>query len=141
MKEAELQAQSIIATAGTEISRIDEEKKRWEDTHHFNDNEIKLDIGGQRFTTTLTTLTRFPDTMIGAMFSGSHKLKKYEAGAYFIDRDGIRFRHILNFLRDPESFQINLKGNNELKAEIMLYGLVDRFTQRLSNVKMVKTKS
>jgi hypothetical protein len=37
------------------------------------------------------------------MFSGRHELKKNEAGAHFIDRDGTHFNQILNFLRAPES--------------------------------------
>ena len=40
--------------------------------------------------------------MLAAMFSGRHELKKEPDGSYFIDRDGIHFRHILNFLRDGQ---------------------------------------
>jgi hypothetical protein len=68
----------------------------------------------------LTTLTRFPDTMLGAMFSGRHDLKKNNTGAFFIYRDFMHFRHILNLLRSPEG---NLK--EELKGEAEFYGLGD----------------
>jgi hypothetical protein len=65
--------------------------------------------------------------MIGAMFSGRHALQKNDVGAYFIDRDGMHFRHILNFLRAPENFVMNLEANleKELKCEADFYGLGD----------------
>jgi hypothetical protein len=113
---------------------LEEDRKNWEEekrniarTYHFENSEIKLDIGGQCFTTTLTTLARFPDTMIGAMFSGRHDLKKNDAGAYFIDRDGTHFRHILNFLRSPENHILKMESNlkEELQREAEFYGVGD----------------
>lgn len=107
------------------------EKNKIATTYHFENNEIMLDIGGHSFTTTLTTLQRFPETMIGAMFSGRHNLKKNEAGSYFIDRDGTHFRHILNFLRSPERFllhfQLSSESNffKELEFEAEFYGLAE----------------
>jgi hypothetical protein len=41
-------------------------------TYDFENSKIKLDVGGQHFTTTKTTITRFPASIIGAMFSGRH---------------------------------------------------------------------
>jgi hypothetical protein len=116
-------------------AQMDKDKEDWENekksiarTHHFENNDIKLDIGGLCFSTSLTTLTRFPDTMIGAMFSGRHYLKKNDAGAFFIDRDGTHFRHILNFLRSPENYMLTLESNlkEELEGEAEFYGLKDR---------------
>jgi hypothetical protein len=113
---------------------MEQDKRDWEEekesiarTYHFADSEIDLNIGGQNFTTTLTTLTRFPDTMIGAMFSGRHDLKKNRSGAFFIDRDGMHFRQILNFLRSPETYKLNMEANlkEELKDEANFYGLGD----------------
>ena len=60
---------------------------------------IKLNVGGQYFTTSLETLTKDPGSMLHAMFSGRFDTKPAEDGSYFIDRDGTHFRHILNFLR------------------------------------------
>eukprot|EP00736_Rhodelphis_marinus_P009385 Rmarinus@m.23936 len=61
---------------------------------------IKLDVGGCRFSTSLATLTRFPDSMLACMFSGRHPLQREDDGSFFIDRDGTQFRFILNYLRD-----------------------------------------
>ena len=53
--------------------------------------KIKLDVGGQTFSTSLSTLNSFPDSMLGAWFSGRHPLEPGDDGAYFIDRDGTNF--------------------------------------------------
>ncbi|XP_062993934.1 BTB/POZ domain-containing protein KCTD11 [Elgaria multicarinata webbii] len=60
---------------------------------------ITLNVGGKLYSTTLETLTRFPDSMLGAMFRGPQPALTDSSGNYFIDRDGKAFRHILNFLR------------------------------------------
>lgn len=62
--------------------------------------QIKLDVGGYKFSTTLTTLTADPDCMLAAMFSGRFIVEKNEEGCVFIDRDGQYFHHILNWLRN-----------------------------------------
>lgn len=125
VEKAEGDAKLLMTKAEKEKREWESEKNNIAKTYHFDNNEIKLDIGGLSFTTTLTTLTRFPTTMLGAMFSGRHPLKKNDAGAYFVDRDGLHFRHILNFLRNPESWKLNLEANlkEELKCEAEFYGL------------------
>ena len=60
---------------------------------------MKLNIGGHYFTTTRQTLTKDPNSMLAAMFSGKFDMKPAEDGAFFIDRDGTHFRFILNYLR------------------------------------------
>lgn len=64
---------------------------------------VTLNVGGTLYSTTLETLTRFPDSMLGAMFRAGTpippNLSPQGGGHYFIDRDGKAFRHILNFLR------------------------------------------
>ena len=127
------EAEKIVQSAHNEVEAMkvelanwEEEKKRIASTHNV-EATIKLDIGGQLFTTTLTTLTRFPEAMLGAMFSGRHALTKNEAGAHFIDRDGRHFHEILNFLRSPETFDNEFQGRQltELKNESEYYGLKD----------------
>lgn len=61
-------------------------------------NVMWLNVGGQRFCTTLGTL-RAEESMLSTMFSGRFELKTDSSGAVFIDRDGTYFRHVLNYLR------------------------------------------
>ncbi|KPP75306.1 BTB/POZ domain-containing protein KCTD7-like [Scleropages formosus] len=63
---------------------------------------IPLNVGGTYFTTRLSTLRRFEDTMLAAMFSGRHHIPRDAEGRFFIDRDGAYFGDILNFLREGE---------------------------------------
>ena len=79
---------------------FDEELKHMESLHQVQETKIKLDVGGQVYTTSIQTLRRDPNSMLAAMFSGRYELKKEPDGSYFIDRDGTFFRYILNFLRD-----------------------------------------
>jgi len=69
--------------------------------------KVKLDVGGVRYTTTRTTLCRVAGSYLALMFSGAFELETDASdGTVFIDRDGILFRHILNFLRDPVNFSL-----------------------------------
>jgi len=114
------------------VKSLNDDKEQWEKekstiaSSHTFDARIKIDVGGAHFTTTSATLTRFPDTMLGAMFSGRHKLVIDESGHYFIDRDGTHFRHVLNYLRNPKEFDqttIDAVHKKELKKEAEYYGL------------------
>jgi hypothetical protein len=126
-----------------EVAQWEEEKARIATTHTF-DQKIKLDIGGHAFSTTLATLTRFPDTMLGAMFSGRHALVKDENGAYFIDRNGRHFEPILDFLRAPEAYK-QAPGNKGVKSEVEIeadyYGLKDLMFLGPSPAPLVKAAS
>lgn len=55
---------------------------------------IPLNIGGAHFTTRLSTLRRYEDTMLAAMFSGRHYIPTDSEGRYFIDRDGTHFGYV-----------------------------------------------
>uniref|UniRef100_A0A8C8YU91 BTB/POZ domain-containing protein KCTD7 n=1 Tax=Prolemur simus TaxID=1328070 RepID=A0A8C8YU91_PROSS len=63
---------------------------------------VPLNIGGAHFTTRLSTLRRYEDTMLAAMFSGRHYIPTDSEGRYFIDRDGTHFGDVLNFLRSGD---------------------------------------
>ncbi|XP_067678331.1 BTB/POZ domain-containing protein KCTD7-like isoform X2 [Haliotis asinina] len=60
---------------------------------------IDLNVGGRHLTTSLSTLRKYPDSMLAAMFSGRYPVTKDTDGRFFIDVDGDAFLHILNFLR------------------------------------------
>ena len=85
---------------------------------------VRLNVGGKRFTTSLQTLTRDPNSMLAAMFSGRHKVETTDDGSFFIDRDGTYFLFILNYLRDGELvLPESPKFLKELEAEARFYQL------------------
>ena len=85
-----------------EKQRFAQEKAAAEAGNDALDERITLDVGGQIFATTLSTLRSDPDSMLGAMFSGRHALQRTPEGHVFIDRDPTHFRMVINFLRDGE---------------------------------------
>jgi len=70
----------------------------------FNQDEIiKLDVGGKKFYTYRSTLTRYPKrSMLSVMFDKDSPFKeplKTEEGCFFLDDNPKYFDHILEFLR------------------------------------------
>lgn len=111
------------------ILKLNEQKlkhsiEQMEKIHKFQDCQIKLDIGGTYFSTSVTTLTKDPDSMLGTMFSGRFPIKKNEEGRVFIDRDASLFSIVLEYLRDGE-FDIpeDSKIVSKLLREVKYYGL------------------
>mmetsp|Transcript_33520 Transcript_33520/g.48616 ORF Transcript_33520/g.48616 Transcript_33520/m.48616 type:complete len:347 (+) Transcript_33520:28-1068(+) len=95
---------------------ISEDVKNMEGKMVFK-SPVILNIGGVLYTTSVNTLTNVKGSMLESMFSGRHKLTADERdGSFFIDRDGVPFRYILNYLRDPTHFVP--PADNELKKEI-----------------------
>lgn len=64
---------------------------------------IKLNVGGQLFQTSRTTLlNREPDSVLATMFNPDSKIQPScidSSGAYLIDRDPKYFGPLLNYLR------------------------------------------
>ena len=103
------------------------EKLKTEEINQAAEKIIKLNVGGQYFTTSKTTLLADKNSMLGAMFSGYHKLTKSGDDSYFIDADGTYFHIILNFLRGRISDVSDLPKDEEtlgkLRAEADFYHL------------------
>ncbi len=79
---------------------------------------IDLNVGGIHYLTSISTLTSFPESYFGVMFSGGHDLKAMQCkdGSYFIDRDGTHFRCILNYLRNGEEV---VESFSRLSADVV----------------------
>jgi len=75
-------------------------------------NVIDLNVGGFHYTTSLSTLRKYEDSILAVMFSGRYNLVRDKTGHIFIDRDGLAFGHILNYIRcdqiSPESIVLNV---------------------------------
>ncbi|XP_072180560.1 BTB/POZ domain-containing protein kctd15-like [Diadema setosum] len=74
------------------------------------DDFLNINVGGTMYTASRATLCRYPDSMLGSMFSDRLPSTRDEKGNYLIDGDGPLFRHVLNFLRRsvlvlPEDFK------------------------------------
>lgn len=100
------------------------------------DQVVDLNVGGVFYTTAVSTLVQAQPSLLADRFSGRlDPLPKDSKGRYFIDRDGVLFRYVLDFLRDgrlslPESF----REKERLRLEAAYYRL-DGLTERLREQK------
>ena len=62
-------------------------------------NIIKLNVGGHKYETTLSTIEKYPETMLARYFQSGLNLIKDELNYYFFDFDGKWFNNILTFYR------------------------------------------
>lgn len=90
---------------------------------------VELNVGGVLYTTSLSTLTKNSDSLLGQIFTGKETIGKDSKGRYFVDRDGVLFRYILDFLRNqklvlPENFH----ERERLKNEAEYFNMSDMIT-------------
>ncbi|KAJ3038842.1 BTB/POZ domain-containing protein kctd8 [Rhizophlyctis rosea] len=64
-------------------------------------HQVKLNIGGKRFTISRKTLLRQKDTLLHTLLT-SHNPSSTTSDRIFIDRDGTYYDYIFNFLRDGD---------------------------------------
>ncbi|KAL9954735.1 hypothetical protein ACROYT_G042308 [Oculina patagonica] len=110
-----------------EQEAIDSMSKKLEHVHFSS--TVNLNVGGHLFKTSVQTLTKDPNSMLAAMFSGRFEMKPCEDGSFFIDRDGTHFRFILNYLRTgkltlPEGASF-LKELEEEAEFYQIQGIID----------------
>ncbi|XP_063301028.1 BTB/POZ domain-containing protein KCTD14 isoform X1 [Pelobates fuscus] len=79
---------------------------------------IQLNIGGEIYTTTLSTLKKCPGSKLYDMFNGQPKLRTDSEGRFFIDREGKNFIYILEYLR---SSQVPTQCIQEVYKEALFY--------------------
>jgi len=91
---------------------------------------VLLDIGGHHYSTSMATLKSVPGSYFDRVFSaGSYKDLLNRDGRYFLDRDGILFRYVLNCLREPNDFSLTIKNKQDLedlRVEAQFYGIEDK---------------
>lgn len=87
---------------------------------------VELNVGGVFYSTFLSTLTKEKESLLGQMFNGTAKTKivKDSKGKYFIDRDGVLFRYVLDYLRNQKlTLPENFHEKERLKQEADYYQL------------------
>ncbi|CAF4683036.1 unnamed protein product [Rotaria sp. Silwood2] len=118
------QATEINTVLENKLVNATNEEKEWKDikvklaTTSIK-GRVKLDVGGEKFSTSVDTLTSEKNTFFTALFSKQWQLDKDpDDGSIFIDRNGKIFTYILEYLRT------NAVPPNAMKDEIFLNSLV-----------------
>lgn len=131
-KEADIAGRLSMFKRGLEDfqkqkKKFAEEIEKMKAQNRISESRVTLNIGGILYTTSVETLTREDGSLLATMFGGQHAMKREPDGTYFIDRDGVNFRYILNYLRDGadsvEALPKEGKLIKELKIEAKYYGL------------------
>ena len=69
----------------------------------MTDSIISINVGGQIFMTQISTLTKYPESLLGVMFNhedqGMAPMPKTKEGHYFLDVNPLYFGEILDYLR------------------------------------------
>lgn len=94
---------------------------------------VRLNVGGQVFTTTESTLLRYPNSLFARLLDRSAAIPtiKDESGAIFIDRDPAAFAVILSWLRS-DSGRVELRGvSSEALCEEARFYLLDALLHQL----------
>lgn len=82
---------------------------------------VELNVGGEVFTTTVSTLKKYPRSKLAEMFaSGQSKTRTDSEGRFFIDRPGTYFKYILEYLR---SNQVPMQYIQEVYKEALFYDI------------------
>ena len=88
------------------------------------DKWIKLNVGGQQFVTSKSTLEKEPESMICRMVCGEIPSLKDENGAILIDRSPKYFDTILNYLRMGDILLDHDLNIEALIQEANFYGIM-----------------
>mmetsp|Transcript_32027 Transcript_32027/g.88488 ORF Transcript_32027/g.88488 Transcript_32027/m.88488 type:complete len:731 (+) Transcript_32027:106-2298(+) len=102
MARAHLQTQA--ANLGQRSAELDRRKAELAERHGTKtargSDRLKLNVGGANVVATRSTLTLYPESLLGALFSGrwDSRLPRDKQGRIFLDIDPTCFKKILDFL-------------------------------------------
>jgi hypothetical protein len=83
---------------------------------------VNLDVGGVHYSVARSTIMKYEDTMLAKLVSEKWSPKSSEA-PIFVDRDGERFKYILDFFRDGEIFVPNTVPIDSVRKDAVFFGL------------------
>uniref|UniRef100_A0A2K5CY61 Potassium channel regulatory protein n=1 Tax=Aotus nancymaae TaxID=37293 RepID=A0A2K5CY61_AOTNA len=85
---------------------------------------VTLNVVGKIFTTRFSTIKQFPSSWLACMLDGRHQEFKMVGGQIFVDRDGVLFSFILDFLRTHQLLlPTNFSDYLRLQREALFYEL------------------
>ncbi|CAF4037538.1 unnamed protein product [Rotaria sp. Silwood1] len=117
------QATEMTTILENKFVNASNEQKEWEDikaklSTTSIEGMVTLNVRGEKYTTTVDTLTREKNTFFTALFSQQCQIKgDPNDGSIFIDRNGKIFYYILEY------FRTNMVPNNVMKDETLLNSL------------------
>lgn len=129
---------TAAAILESKLVNASNEEKEWKDIKvklaaTSVSGKVILDVGGEKYTTSVETLTREKETFFTALFSKQWQLERDpDDKSIFIDRDGKLFYHILAYLRTgkvPNDIMSNESLRQQLIVEAEYFRLHDLIHQ------------
>ncbi|XP_065178158.1 uncharacterized protein LOC135808853 [Sycon ciliatum] len=87
------------------------------------DQSVLLEVGGRLFPVLASTFMRYPDSLIGRMFSGQATMELNERGAFAFDRDSNLFECLLAFCRTGSFYPPPFYSIAAIQEEAKFFGL------------------
>ncbi|GBB88903.1 hypothetical protein RclHR1_15500002 [Rhizophagus clarus] len=93
-----------------------------EDKKNLIEDRIILNVGGIKYETFRSTLTAYPDTLLGTMFSERNKemMHPTNGNEYFFDRDGYLFRYVLQYYRTGKVHWSEFLSSNQIENNLFV---------------------
>jgi len=135
--------QKFLEFKNTEKQKLEKEKDQFKEnlkiieSVNIKDSDIlDLDVGGtQKITTLRSTLLKYPNSALAAMFSGKYEIAKHNE-RHFIDRDGSSFVYVINFLRNSKMPNFKDKAEEASFYEVLEFWQIpykDEATNKIQN--------
>lgn len=99
ISKAKMELETKLKAVSDAEEKLGKEKEEMAKRFPLKQEVVTLNIGGKKFSTYKSTLTKYPGSLLEAMFSGRHVLAQDEKGRVFVDRSPQMFEKILDFLR------------------------------------------
>jgi hypothetical protein len=93
---------------------------------------VNLNVGGIQYSVARSTIMKYEETMLAKLVSEKWNPQSSEA-PIFIDRDGERFKFILDFYRDGEIIVPNTFAIDAVKNDALYFGLPENANIKESN--------
>ncbi|CAG8542463.1 9936_t:CDS:2 [Rhizophagus irregularis] len=120
-----------------------------ENLKRSSERTIILNVGGIKYETYASTLTEYPDTLLGTIFQDKNRamLHPQTGNIYFFDRNGYAFRYIMEFYRtgklllsERDKDKVTFVTLDEIEKEIEYFRIpvteakVDQFINALEEL-------
>ena len=118
-------ATEMNAVLENQLANASNEEKEWKDIQvklatTVVDGKVILNVGGDKYSTSVETLTREKDTFFTALFSKQWKLElDPDDKSIFIDRDGKLFQYILAYFRTMK-IPVDVMSNESLRQSLII---------------------
>lgn len=83
---------------------------------------VKFNVGGTKYEVSRTLIEGYPDTMLERLVSDTWQTDPEKE--IFIERDGLRFRYVLDYMRDKRAFPLTVSVASVL-LELEYFGFID----------------